>query len=268
MRRVIRATALAAALATTSGGLAVLATAPAFADGSNATTTTVAPSHPEEETGQPVAFNSALASTTGTGKFTGTVTWTVTGSDGSVVPCESVKALTSGGKSQCKIAKGLLLAGASPYTATATYGGDGNYAGSSGSFALAVTARATVVKLVITTPPTSGAATVATATVVGGPATALLTGTVVFTATSGTHAGGVVVGCTGTATGKNSVLANDTVTLSSQVAVCNLPAGWMIVPKAGTQNPKPTDNWSVTAFYNGNGSFDFNRATKSGTARV
>jgi len=42
----------------------------------------------------------------------------------------------------------------------------------------------------------------------------------------------------------------------------------MIVPKAGTQNPKPTDNWSVTAFYNGNGSFDFNRATKSGTARV
>ena len=260
---------MAAALATTTAGVTAMAAGPAFAGGSDATTVTVTPSHPTEFTGQPIAFNSLVVpATAGMGKITGTVTWTVTGQDGTVVPCASVKALTSGGKSQCKIAKGVLLGGDSPYTASAAYSGDATYGQSSGSTTQAVTATATVVKLVISAPPTSGAATVATATVVGGPATALLTGTVLFTVTSGTHSPGVVVGCTGPATGKNSVLANDTVTLVGQVAVCNLPSGWMTVPKTTGQNPKPTDNWSVTALFTGNNSFDLGRSTKSGTARV
>jgi hypothetical protein len=250
-------------------GTAAVATGPAFADGSVATTVTVTPSHTAEQSGEPVSFKALVVpATVGTAKFTGTVTWTVIGQDNTVVPCASVKALTKGGIAHCGIAKSLLLGGDAPYTATASYSGDANFGQSSGSLALAVTARATVVKLVISAPPTSGASTVATATVVGGPASALLTGTVVFTVTSGTHAGGVVVGCTGTATGRNGVLANDSVTLAGQVAVCDLPAGWMTVAKTTVQNPKPTDNWSVTAFYTGNNSFLLGRSTKLGTAKV
>jgi hypothetical protein len=256
---------LAAALATATGGV-VAAAAPAFADGADATTMTVTPSHSTQVSGQPVTFSSqVVAATPSTAKFTGTVTWTVTGLDGTVVPCTSVKPLTGGGRSVCKIAKGVLLGGDSPYTATAAYGGDATYGLSSGFGALTVTAALTNVKLVISAPPTNGAATVATATVVGGPATALLGGSVVFTVTSGLHTTSVVVGCTGTATGKNSVLANDTVTLTGQVAVCNLPAGWMILPKASAANPHPTDNWAVSAMYTGNGSFVLGRRTKSGT---
>jgi len=268
VRRVLRAAAVAAALATATGTVAVAAATPAFADGSNATTVAVTPSHTTEFSGQGVSFASqVLAVTPGLAKLTGTVTWTVTGQDGTVVPCTSVRPLTSGGRSVCKIAKGVLLGGDSPYTATADYGGDATYAHSSGSATLTVTAATTNVKLVISAPPTNGAATVATATLVGGPATALLSGSVVFTITSGLHSSGVVVGCTGPATGKNSVLANDTVPLVAQVAVCNLPAGWMTLPKSSTANPTPTDNWSVSALYVGNGSFSLGRATKGGTAK-
>jgi len=247
----------------------VVAASPAFADGANATTVTVTPSHTSEISGQPVSFRAqVVAVTPGTAKLTGAVTWTVTGNDGTSVPCASEVPLTLGGRSVCKIAKSTLLAGDGPYTATAAYGGDANYTHSSGSLSLAVTPATTNVKLSISAPPTNGAATVVTATLVGGPATALLTGTVVFTVTSGLHSPGVVVGCTGPATGKNSVLANDSVTLAGQVAVCNLPAGWMILPKASTSNVHPSDTWSVSAIYVGNASFTFGRGVKAGTDKV
>jgi len=55
--------------------------------------------------------------------------------------------------------------------------------------------------------------------------------------------------------------------LSAQVATCDLPAGWMIVPRATSVNPKPSDGWSVSAVYNGNSSFTTSFASKKGTAK-
>jgi hypothetical protein len=246
-------------------GVSTVAVAPAFADGPLATTTTVSPNHASILTGRSISFNALVApSKVGKTKITGTVAWTVTGADGTVIPCTSVSALTGGGKSRCKIEKGSLLAEASPYTATAVYSGDPNFATSTGSGTLDLAAIKTRVEITLDATPVGGAATMVTATVIGGPATSLLEGNVVFTVTSQTHAPGVSTLCTGTAVPAKN---NNIVPLSGQTAVCQLPAGWMIIPKVTNTNPRPSDGWSISAVYTGNQSFLTSYKSKKGTAR-
>ena len=51
------------------------------------------------------------------------------------------------------------------------------------------------------------------------------------------------------------------------MATCNLPAGWMVLPKVTKSTPKPSDAWSVSAVYNGNSSFITSFKLKKGTAK-
>ncbi len=256
---------MAAVLATGLVGAAAVAATPAFADGTTATTTTVTGNQTTLVSGKPVTFTAVVApSTIGKIKITGAVAWTVTGANGSVIPCATVSTLTGGGKSRCKVDKGGFLAGAAPYTAVAAYSGDTNFAPSSGSTTLAVTPTTTRVKIALSAEPTSGASVTVTATVVDGPATSLITGNVVFTPTSAYHLPGVGAICSGSL---SPPTANNVQPVVDQVATCVLPAGWMTVPKASKSNPHPSDAWSVSAVYAGNDSFITSYRTKKGIAR-
>ena len=249
------------ALAVAGIGATVVAGGTAVADGTaTPTTVTVTANHDMLATGKGVSFNAVVSpAKVGTEKITGAVTFTITGADGSVVPCTSVSALTGGGKSRCKVDKGVLLAGSAPYTVVASYGGStsGTFAAGSGTTTLDMVPTSTRVKLALDVVPTSGAATNVTATVVDGPATTLLTGQVVFTVASAYHAAGIKVACTG----------SNTQDLTGQTATCALPAGWMTVPRPTVFNPKPQDAWSVSAVYVGNTSFTLSSATKKGIAK-
>lgn len=260
-----RAALAAVAGLTLSAGLVAVSSVPAFADGPAATTLTVTASKTSLVSGQAVNFVALVApSKIGKTKITGSVTWTVTDHNGTSYPCSTLVPLSGGGKSRCMLARGILLAGDAPFTATATYSGDANFASSEGSATSAATVATTRAKIALSAVPTSGAATAITVTVSDGPATALIEGQVVFTVTSSNHQAGVAVRCSGTAT---PVASNNIKTLSSQVAVCNLPAGWLLVPKVTTINPRPFATWSVSAVYNGNTSFTTSYSFKQGMVR-
>lgn len=267
MKSILRTASLATASVLAGVGLAVVAAPAAFADGSTPTSVAVTANQTSVATGKPVSFNALVTpSKVGSVKITGTVTWTITGHDGSVVPCTKQSLLSHGGKSRCTVAKGALLGGATAYTAVASYSGDSTFGASSGSTSLAVTIAPTRVKIAVDATPSDGAATTATATVVGGPASSLLSGNVVFTVSSGTHAAGVVVACTGPSSNPKDP-SNNVKAVTGGVAVCSLPAGWMVIPKASNFNPKPYDNWSISAVYNGNASFSTSFRTIKGTAK-
>ena len=256
---------MAAVLSMTVLGGAAVATAPAYAAGSTVTALSVTSNKTTMTSGQPVSFTAAVTpSKVGSTKITGTVDWTVTGQDGSVIPCTTVKPLSSGGKAKCQIAKGFLLAGSAPFAVAADYSGDANFAPSSGSTSQAVTMAKTRVQLELNAVPTGGAATTVTATVSDGPATPLIAGNVVFTVSSQFHTAGVQVRCAGTLTPAS---LNNVQPVSAGVATCDLPAGWMTLPKLSKTNPRPSDAWSVTAVYNGNASFATSFKLKKGTAK-
>lgn len=260
MRRIFRGAAVGAVLAAGAIGASAVGVAPAFADGANATTLTLTGSQTSIVTGKQVTFTATISpAKVGTEKISGSVDFTITGADGSTVTCSSITALSPGGNSRCKVDKGVLLAGSAPYSVTASYGGSvsGTFGPSSGSTSLAVSATTTRTKMVLDATPVSGAATTVTATVVDGPATALLSGNVVFTVTSQYHGAGVKVLCSG-----GNVQA-----LSAGTATCSLPAGWMMVPKVSRTVPKPSGAWSISAVYNGNASFITSFKSKHGTAK-
>jgi hypothetical protein len=225
----------------------------------------VTPNKTTITSGRPVAFTAVVTpATVGKTKFTGTVDWTVTGADGTVVPCTTTKPLTSGGRAHCNIGKGLLLAQDAPFTATANYSGDVNFAPSSGSATVSMTSGETHLHLALSAHPSSGAAITATATIVGGPASALVSGTVIFTISSSSHAAGVSARCTGTAT---PPAANNIQPVVAATATCNLPAGWLTVPSATKADLHPFSAWSVSAVYNGNVSFGPSYKTLKGKAK-
>jgi hypothetical protein len=261
----IRTAALAIACATTAAGLATAAASPAFASATTATTLTVTANHPTTTTGKSETFTALVApAKVGTTKISGSVSWSVTGHDGTLIPCTVQTPLSGSGKSKCAVGKLVLHAQNSPYTAVATYSGDATFIGSTGTTSVSIGVTTAHLKLVLDAKPTNGVATTATATVVGGSATPLVGGNVVFTISSQLHASGVAVLCTGSAVPAS---ANNIKPLVSQVAVCNLPAGWMVLPKVTTNNPKPSDGWSISAIYNGNSDFTTSFSTKSGTAK-
>lgn len=128
MRILLRAASLTIVISTV--GVA----APAYAAGRTATSTTVTARMPTVYSGRPAAFRAQVSPTkVGKTKITGSFTWTVTGHDGTVIPCSSASPLNNGGKSTCKFFKATLLAAASPLTMTAAYSGDAIFAASSDS---------------------------------------------------------------------------------------------------------------------------------------
>ena len=159
----------------------------------------------------------------------------------------------------------MLLGASAPFTAVADYSGDANFAPSNASTSVDVTQGKTRTLLALSAVPTGGAATTLTVTVTDGPATALLQGNVVFTVSSQFHAPGVSVRCAGSL---SPVSLNNVQPLVAGVATCNLPAGWMTLPKLSKSTPKPSDGWSVTAVYTGNSSFMTSFKLKRGTAKT
>ena len=71
-----------------------------------------------------------LGSPMASGTPTGSVTFAITGADGSTINCDAGNSATlSGGVATCTVTSALVSSG-SPYSVTATYGGDGNFTGS------------------------------------------------------------------------------------------------------------------------------------------
>jgi hypothetical protein len=267
VRRVFRGAAIGAVLAVGTIGASIVTVTPAFADGGTPTSVTVTPFSSSVVSGKPNTFTAVITPTkVGAEKISGSVTWTVTGATGTVVPCSTINPLSTRGTSRCKIDKDILLAGSAPFTVTASYSGStsGTFAPGTGSTTLAMNPATSHVKVSLDATPAGNTATTATATVVGGPATSQLGGTVIFTVTSPFHANGVAVRCTGTA---SPATANNVKTLVDQTATCTLPAGWVVIPKPSTANKRPSDPWSISAVYNGNASFTPSYVTKKGIAR-
>ena len=235
----------------------------ASAAGTAATTTTVKAAASVANSQAATFTASVAASTAGLGKPTGTVTFSLTGSDSSSIDCtgsDTVK-LHGKGKASCRVAPGSLSASASPYAVKAVYSGDGTYAGSSASISEVVTAARSHVSLAFDAKPASKQQTVFTATVTGGSGTP--TGTVTFVAAApGQHA---KAKCS--PGGRVQPLSVTGGPPPQDVATCTLKAGWLIVKKATKADPSPSSSWTVVATYSGDTNFGPSSSTLSGVAK-
>ncbi len=241
----------------------VCAATPAFADGTPvATTMTVTTNKPTIYSGQATAFKARVApAKIGKTFITGTITWTITGRDGSTVACTSVTPISTGGQSVCTVGAANLLAAGSAYTVSASYSGDANFAPASSSIPYTVTQATTRLRYSIPDRPTSGASTSVVVSVIAGPGTPALTGDVTFAVASGMGTKGVKPYCAG----PNPVpAANNSVPLVDGTATCVLPAGWMVVPPASTANKHPKTSWTISMSYGETVSFAGFTATKTG----
>jgi hypothetical protein len=191
-----------------------------------------------------VTFTATLgAGSPGSGTpSSGTVTWTVTSAGGSAVACKKAGPVnvSSTGTSTCKVPTNELSTAGEPYSVTAAFSGNGDYASSTGTYYEAVTTTASQVKLKVAAPASSGSPGSFTAVVTGVPNTSVPassdvpTGTVTFTITD---ASGNAVSCDG---------GNNTVTLGgSGRATCSVSSSLV-----SSGSP-----YSVTATYNGDDTF-------------
>lgn len=270
IRSRVRKIAIVAAAGTVATAAAVaLIPFSASADGLTTTTTTVsAPS--TVANGHAVTFVASVSpfkTPAPVTKAGGTISFTITGSDASVVTCtggNTALALNGKGKAVCQVAPGTLLASASPYNVSATYSGDTVFAGSSGNLSQTVTLAKTHIALTYDTKPVSGAPTTFTATVTGGAGT-LPTGTVLF----------LVVSLNGKSSkarcnpgGAKQPLAPSTGTTPVAQATCTLAANWFKVPAPSKSNPHPVGQWTVGAQYSGDANFGISTASLHGTSKV
>lgn len=256
MKNLLRAASLAIVIA--GVGLST----PAFAAGTNATTVSVTAKNPTVITGHEVIFHAVVTPVSpGMAKPTGTVTWTLTGTGGGSVSCASSSGLGTNGKASCTVAKAALLGAYSPFTITASYSGDSNYASNSGSLVEGVTPSRTHLKISLSATPTNGGSTTVEALVTAGSATSAISGNVTFAVASSLSAKGVKAYCEGTLLPAS---ANNSQPVVSGAATCTLPAGWFEVPPVTGADTHPRGRWVISAFYDGNGSFYSSGQTLSG----
>jgi hypothetical protein len=254
----------AGALATAS----TLALSPFSASAAVTTTTTV--TAPAATTGHAVKFTAKVSPSKTTSapvtKATGNVTFTITGSNSSSVPCvgKNPAPITTTGRAFCKVASGALTASDSPYSVTATYSGGNGFGGSTGNMTETIGLAPTVVKVTDDGPPATHTASTFTATVSGSSAAGAPTGTVTFIVTAKPH-GKLVCQAPG---GKTQPLEATDSTPPQMAATCTLPTNWLKLKKATKSDPNPQNSWTVTAIYNGNGSYAAGSyGTKSGIAK-
>jgi len=232
---------------------------PAFAAQSQdlqATTVTVTASKLTASTGTEVNFRAAITPNliSPNTHITGTVTWTITGSDASTVPCgKSTTAVKNSGVVSCRVNKAVFQAAASPYTVTASYSGDSNFASGVGTYSQTVAIKQPNMIIRLPVGPSNGGPSTVTATVSGGVGSPLLTGNVIFSISSN-----VAAACTNGSAVPHS--AAKSVALGSggsnaNVATCQLPAGWITVPASSPINKHPKTRWTITATFEGNGNF-------------
>jgi len=238
--------------------LAIVSTVAAAATTGTNTSVTATPS--STTTGRPVTIKASVtAVTTNAAVFTGTVTFSITGSDSSTVNCSGGDAVTisHSGKATCTVGYEELQAAASPYAISATYSGDTNYGGSTGSTSETVTPAKTKSHMKVSPKVRSGTANVFTLTVKAKPkkAGSLLAGDVRFTV-SGTNTRKSV--CAG---GDLQPLA---VSGNVGTAKCSLPSGWFRVPAPTKTEKHPSARYGVGGVYLGNGNFLSSQRVKRG----
>ncbi len=226
------------------------------------TTVTAAPASPK--TGGPVTLTAqVMPVTTDASTPTGMVTFSITGSDASVLNCKTTDTVTisHAGVAKCMILKHELLAAASPYTVDAVYSGDTNFTGSTGTLSLPVAKGNTKTKVKFIRPkPSSGNGETFVAKVTAGKNGSLLSGNVVF-AVAATGGSALKRKCAG---GDSQPLA---VSGNAGTATCVLSAGWFIVPAKTKSNPHPHGSWNVTGTYTGNANLNSSTGEKSGHAK-
>ena len=184
------------------------------------TTTGVVSASNPTVTGQSVSFTATVAAKSpATGTPTGSVTFAINGTGGGSVACDTTGDTVplSGDTATCSVAAGLL-AQYSPYTVSATYSGDSNFATSSGTVSQTVSKQTATIAVTSSVPGqlSTGQPVTFTATVTpSGSGTP--TGDVVFTVTG---AGAYTATCDG----------GDTQPLSGLTATCNFAAGLSAKP--------------------------------------
>jgi Bacterial Ig-like domain (group 3) len=199
-------------------------------------------------------------------KATGTVTFTIVGSNSSTVSCSgatSSPALGHTGTASCKVAKGGLTGAGSPYTVTATYSGDGTFIGSSDSISQAVGLATTQMTVSFDPKVASGGATVVTVSLTGSSGL-LPTGKVHFAIpTSNAPTKGKLDNCNGKKHDDFQHLsANDTTPTPTAEVTCSLPAGWF-----NASTTAKTSTWNVEASYDGDANFGQVQVTKTGIVK-
>jgi hypothetical protein len=266
---------IAGAGAVVTAGTLALNPFSASADGGTGTATATTVIGPTSvSTGRAVTFTASITPPKTTSapvvKATGTVTFTVTGGNASSVACSGTSnaiALNGKAKAFCKIPSGSLLASASPYSVTAAYSGDSNFAASNDTISQAVSSATTHITLAFTPKPTSGQASVVTATLSGGSG-ALPGGDVSFTVYSENPTKPALINCGGgKASGNFQALSSNGATKPQAVATCNLSAGWFNVPAPSNKVPHPSSTWKVTASYDGDGNYGQAQAFKQGKSK-
>jgi hypothetical protein len=241
----------------------VCAATPAFAAGTT-TDMTVTSKATSTFSGQPAVFRATVTPTAiGKTRISGTVTWTITGQNGSTVTCTTTNKFNASGVSVCKVGKALLLAAASPYDVTASYSGDANFAPVSNSLSYVVTPAVTHLRITYMGKPASGTSTTVVATINAGPGSTASTGDITFAIAASMSTKGVKPYCAGS----NPVPSeNNTQPLVNGVTTCVLPVGWIALPAPTTAVKHPKARWTFTASYPGDGSFTAVTATRMGIA--
>jgi hypothetical protein len=192
-----------------------------------------------------VSANSPAAGTPG-----GTVTFSVTGADGSVVDCNSSNTVTlSDATAVCRVPTGQLEASSAPYTVEAVYSGSVAFTASSMSLTQRMTKAPTTTTIKqSSTRSAAGAPVTFTATVRPTPAAvAPLGGSVTFTVTGQS---GDTVPCNGSGSGSTSSGGGD------YVATCTVSSGVL----------KYRDGpYQISAVYSGDGNDKPSSATATHT---
>jgi hypothetical protein len=208
-------------------------------------------------------FRSGRAATGNATGPTGTVTFTIQGSDDTIVNCKTSNVVTmKHAKAICHVPVEQLVHVASPYTVTAAYSGDENFLASTGTTTVTVGEAATHTKLKVNAKPTSGTSNTFTAIVKGGPGGSLESGHILFSVSDTPGQPKSLRTCAG---GDLQPIA---VTGNVGTATCSLAAGWFIVPSATHMTPHPHGAWNVTASYGGDNNFLTSTGSKSGHSRV
>jgi len=256
----------------------------ASAAGTTPTTTTVTAKPASTLTGRPLTITAKVAvtgtadtvkamrrfavpkaATGNSGVPTGTVTFTITGSDSSTLSCKNGNTvpISHSGKAICHIPVEVLQAVASPYTIQGVYSGDANFAGSTSAPASEAVAKArTHIKVTVKPTPRNGTANTFTAKITSGKAGSLLSGDILFSVASapGPSNKGKLK-CTG---GDLQPIA---VTGNVGTATCSLVAGWFDVPPRTHMTPHPKGTYDVSASFAGNGDFLQSAGTKQGHSK-
>jgi hypothetical protein len=162
------------------------------------------------------------------------------------------------GKATCKVGADELLGYLSPYTVTASYSGDANFASSSGMLSEAVTPAKARVHVSLAAPVVSGDSTTVNVFVSGAIAQELVGGDASFVVDGFSNPPGTPP----TATCEGGTFAWIQPLVDAE-ASCTLPAGWIVVPAPTGAVKRPKAVYDITVQFIPTYLQNFNPAIKA-----